>query len=130
MKTKFSVLVALFISATMVSYAQGGGFRRLTPEQRLQNVMARISDPLQLDTVQRTKTAAVFTDFFNAQDKARQDAMASGQRPDRSQFQKLINDRDDQLKGIFTADQFKKFKDELEPGLRPGGYGGPRNGGN
>jgi protein CpxP len=32
---------------------------------------------------------------------------------------KLNIDRDEQLKQIFTDDQFKKWKDDIEPALRP-----------
>ncbi len=129
MKTKFSVMMALLLSAALFTNAQQRGYPRLTTAQRVTNVMTKLTGPLQLDTVQQQKTAGVFTDFFDAQTKLRQDAMASGQRPDRSLFQKLIADRDAKLKDIFNADQFKKYTDEVEPGLRPGrpgGYGGPQ----
>ena len=43
----------------------------------------------------------------------------------------LSDARDEKLKKIFTADQFKKFKEEVEATLRPqrqgGGGGGNRN---
>jgi hypothetical protein len=51
-------------------------------------------------------------------DKLRE-SMQPGTPPDRSVFEKLVTDRDEKLKGIFSADQFKKFKDEVEPALRP-----------
>jgi hypothetical protein len=50
-------------------------------------------------------------------DKIRE-GMQPGTPPDRSVFEKATNDRDEKLKTIFTADQFKKFKDEVEPSLR------------
>jgi hypothetical protein len=31
----------------------------------------------------------------------------------------MMNDRDDKLKAIFTPEQFKKYKDEVEATLRP-----------
>ena len=68
---------------------------------------------------EQDKTTAVFTDFYTAQDKMREDARASGNRPDRSVLEKMTNDRDEKLKAIFTDDQYKKFKDEIEPTLRP-----------
>lgn len=132
MNTKFAMLMALLLGATVCTYAQRGGFPRLTTQERVQNVMTKLA-PLQLDTTQQRKTSDVFTSFFEAQNKLRQDAMASGQRPDRSKFQELIGNRDAQLKAIFTETQYKKFTQDLEPGLRPGrpgGYGGPRNGNN
>ena len=49
----------------------------------------------------------------------REDARASGTRPDRSVFEKMMNDRDDKLKAIFTNEQYKKYKDEVEATLRP-----------
>jgi len=59
--------------------------------------------------------------------------MAGGGQPDRekmmSESKKLADERDVKLKAIFTADQFKKWKDEIEPSLRPqrgGGGGGNR----
>ncbi len=33
--------------------------------------------------------------------------------------QKMAADRDDELKKIFDEGQFKKWKDEIEPSLRP-----------
>ena len=118
MKTKISMLVALLFAATISTQAQQGMQRR-TVEERVKSAMDKISDPLKLDKTQQDKTTAVFTDFFTSQNKMREDAGASGTRPDRSVFEKMANDRDEKLKAIFTDDQFKKFKDEIEPTLRP-----------
>ncbi|MGH2564547.1 MAG: hypothetical protein ACRDE5_08540, partial [Ginsengibacter sp.] len=63
------------------------------------------------------------------QDKMREDARASGNRPDRSVFEKMRNDRDEKLKAIFTDDQYKKFKDEVEPTMRPQRQGGMQSSG-
>jgi periplasmic protein CpxP/Spy len=124
MKTKISMFIALILGATVVTYAQQGGYQRMSTEDRVKNVMDKLTGPLNLDTAQQSKTAAIFTDFYNAQTKMREDAMASGQRPDRDAFQKLMSDRDDKLKGVFTDDQYKKYKDEVEPTLRPQRRGG------
>lgn len=48
-----------------------------------------------------------------------EEARASGNRPDRSEFQKLTDGRDAKLKDIFTPDQYTKFKNEVEESLRP-----------
>ena len=118
MKTKISMLVAFLFAATLSTQAQQG-MQRHTVEERVKFAMDKISDPLKLDQTQQDKTTAVFTDYFTTQDKMREDARASGNRPDRSVIEKNINDRDEKLKTIFTDDQFKKFKDEIEPALRP-----------
>jgi hypothetical protein len=34
-------------------------------------------------------------------------------------MEKLSADRDEKLRKVLTEDQFKKFKDEIEPALRP-----------
>ena len=68
---------------------------------------------------EQDKTTAVFTDFYTTQDKMREDARASGNRPDRSAMEKIMNDRDEKLKAIFTDEQYKKYKAEVEATLRP-----------
>ena len=118
MKTKISMLIALFFAITTVTKAQQGMQRR-TVEERVKSAMDKLVTPLTLDQAEQDKTTAVFTDFYTAQDKMREDARASGNRPDRSVFEKMTNDRDEKLKAIFNDDQYKKYKDEVEPTLRP-----------
>jgi hypothetical protein len=49
--------------------------------------------------------------------------MSGGDRPDRQVMMEkmapLTDARDAELKGILTEDQYKKWKDELEPSMRP-----------
>jgi hypothetical protein len=118
MKTKISMLIALLFAITLGANAQQGMQRR-TVEERVKAAMDKISDTLQLNQDQQQKTSAVFTDYYTAMDKMRADARTSGNRPDRSEFEKMMNDRDEKLKAIFTDDQYKKFKDNLEPSMRP-----------
>ena len=118
MKTKITMLVALIFAATVSTRAQQGMQRR-TVEERVKSAMNKILDPLKLDQAQQDKTKDIFTEYYTSQDKIREDARASGTRPDRSVREKLANDRDDQLKSIFTDDQFQKFKNDIEPTLRP-----------
>lgn len=118
MKTKISMLIALFFAITTVTKAQQGMQRR-TVEERVKSAMDKLVTPLTLDQAEQDKTTAVFTDFYTARDKMRENARASGNRPDRNVFEKMTNDRDEKLKAIFTDEQYKKFKDELAPTLRP-----------
>ncbi len=117
MKTKISMLVALLFGLTVGVNAQG--MQRRTVEERVKSAMDKMVTPLTLDQAEQDKTSAVFTDFYTAQDKMREDARASGNRPDRSVYEKMMNDRDDKLKTIFTDDQYKKYKDQVEATLRP-----------
>lgn len=130
MKTKLTVVVAFMLAATISTKAQQQGYQRKTVEERVQAAILKISDPLKLDKGEQDKTTAVLTDFYTQQDKMRQDARASGTRPDRSVFEKMSNDRDEKLKGIFTEDQYKKFKDEVEPSMRPQRQGNGQGSGN
>jgi hypothetical protein len=116
MKTKIATTIALLFAITVNVNAQQ--MQRRTVEERVKSAMDKMT-PLNLDTAEQSNTIAVFTDYYTAQDKMRADARASGNRPDRSEFMKMMDDRDGKLKTIFTDDQYKKFKDEVEPTLRP-----------
>lgn len=119
MKTKIPMLVAFLFGAIISVNAQQQGMQRRTVEERVKATMDKLTTPLSLDQAEQDKTTAVFTDYYTSQDKMREDARASGNRPDRSVVEKMMNDRDEKLKGIFTDDQYKKFKGEVEPTLRP-----------
>jgi hypothetical protein len=116
MKLKSFLVVALLLMATTTIFAQG---QRMTVPERVKATMDKITSPLALNDAQVTSTTTVFTDFYTAQNKMREEAQASGNRPDRSVFQKMTDDRDAKLKAIFTADQYTKFKNEVEATLRP-----------
>lgn len=117
MKTKFIMLVVFISMTTTAIFAQNS--QRPTATDRAKTTMDKIKTPLNLDQSQTDKTDSVFTDFYKAINKLREDSRASGTRPDRSVYVKMMNDRDEKLKAIFTADQYTKFKNEVEDNLRP-----------
>jgi len=119
------MLMAFLLMATTSIFAQG--MQRQTVPERVKATMDKIKEPLQLNQSQTDRTDSVFTEFFTAQNKIMQDARASGNRPDRSVFQKMMSDRDEKLKAIFTEDQFTKFKNEVEATLRPQRQARPNN---
>jgi hypothetical protein len=132
---KVILLIAIAITGALAVQAQGGGggFQRRTPEERLKMAKEKLAD-LKLDKDQTPKTDSIFMDYFRAQDKVFEDMRSAGGPPDRDQIRdkmkKLADDRDDKLKKVFTDDQFKKWKDEIEPSMRPQrGGGGNRGGG-
>ena len=118
MKMKFLIALFLFASASFMAVAQQGGGQQRTVEERVKTVMDKLTPGLSLDKDQQAKTDSVYTDYYKSMQKFREQ-MQQGNRPERSEFEKVAADRDEKLKTIFTADQFKKFKDELEPALRP-----------
>jgi periplasmic protein CpxP/Spy len=136
---KAILLLTIAITGVLAVQAQGGGggFQRRTPEERLKRVKEKLAD-LKLDQDQTTKSDSAFMDYFKAQDKIFEEMRAGGGAPDRDairdKMQKVAAERDEKLKKIFTEDQFKKWKDDIEPTTRPqrggGGAGRNRDGGN
>ena len=116
MKSKITVIFALLMFTGIITFAQQ---QRQTVEERAKNVMEKIKTPLKLDEEQAKKTEPVFLDYYKAQQKLMQEMRDSGTRPERSVFEKITTERDEKLKVIFSADQYKKFKEEVEETLRP-----------
>jgi hypothetical protein len=119
MKTKIALFFALIVMTTASAFAQNSPQMRRTVEERVKSVMEKLSTPLMLTPVQVQKTDSVFTSFYKAQDKMRENMMASGERPDRSVFEKLTSNRDEALKTFFTKDQYTKYINEILPTLQP-----------
>lgn len=130
MKIRIFLLAASLLGGIMMTHAQG--FQRRTVEERVKNTMDKLG-PLSLNADQTTKTDSVFTHFYKSMDSTREEMRNSGGMPDRSamreKMMKMMGERDDQLKTIFTEDQYKKWKDEVEPSLRPQRRGGGMRGG-
>ena len=61
---------------------------------------------INLTETQAPSTDSIFTAFYTEMDQLRQ----AGTRPDRTVMEGKINERDEKLKKVFTADQFSKFK--------------------
>ncbi len=115
MKSRMTMLLAFVMAATFSASAQ---MQRMSIEDRVKMTMEKLA-PLNLNADQQQKTQTVFTDYYKNTQKIMQDARDSGQRPDRSVFDKATSDRDAALQKVFTEDQYKKFKDEVEQTLRP-----------
>lgn len=124
MKKHFLLLASVLVMGFSVANAQGGGgggMQRQTPEERTKSTMEKLA-PLKLSAEQITKTTAIFSDAYNTQQKAMEEMRASGSF-DREAYQAKRKEwdaaRDVELKAVFTAEQFKKWQEEVEPSLRP-----------
>lgn len=115
MKAKITLLFSLLMFSGIITFAQP---QRQSVEERVKSVMEKMT-PLKLDADQTKKTDSVFTTYYQAQTKMMEEMRSSGTRPDRSLFEKITTERDDKLKTIFSADQYKKYKEEVEQTLRP-----------
>ena len=132
MKQRFLIMLALVMGATTIASAQGGGggFQRRTPEERTAAIHQKLDSAFKLDA----KTFAILDSALNTlhrnQDKKMQEMMAGGPGSvDRetmmAERQKWDNAKNDIIKAVLTEEQFKIWKDSIEPTMRrPGGGGG------
>ena len=125
MKSKITVLLAFFFLA---AYSVTAQMQRMSVEDRVKATMERLSS-LNLTADQQKQASDVFKNFYTNQQKMMQQMRDSGQRPDRSTFQKAMEDRDAQLQKIFTEDQFKQFKEQEASQRQRGRRGGGNRGG-
>ena len=120
MKKQFLMLCAAFVLGIASLSAQQNGPRQ-TPEERTKATIDKLA-PLQLTEEQSPKVTKIFLEFYQAQQKAMEEMRASGST-DREAFgakrKELSDNRDQSLKLVLTEDQMKKWKDEIEPSLRP-----------
>jgi len=115
-------MISSFILLAAVANAQGG-FQHRTVEERIQIAHQKFDSAYKLDQAKLTDADSVFANYYRAQDKIREDMMSAGGQPDfqamREKMQPLMDERDKKLQGILTADQYKTWKDAIEPSLRP-----------
>ncbi|WP_126972114.1 hypothetical protein [Gynurincola endophyticus] len=135
MKKFAFILVATVFTSMSVLMAQPGGGQRMTVEQRVDNVIKEAKS-LKLDAVKTDSVKAIFTEFYQTQQTQMEAIRNSGQRPDfetmRANNEKLSGERDNRLKAVLTADEWKQWEKKVAPSLnqrpgggRPGGPGGP-----
>ncbi|MEO6583144.1 MAG: hypothetical protein ABIO05_02400 [Ferruginibacter sp.] len=121
MKKQLITLMALFVITITSAVAQDGQPQRQTAEERTKSTMEKLS-PLILGANELIKTEAVFLDFYKTQQKAMEDLRASGSFDREAMMAKrdeMAKQRNEKLKALFTAEQFKKWSEEVEPSLRP-----------
>ena len=132
MKTKITWMIIFLVFGAIAASAQGG-FQRRTVEERVQITHQKLDSAFKLDKAKLAEADSVFAGFYRSTDKMRDEMMSGGGQPDfqamREKMQPLIDERDKKLQGILTQDQYKTWKDQIEPSLRPrrqGGGGGRR----
>jgi hypothetical protein len=127
MKTKGFLIMAFLVMGTITLRAQGG-FPRRTVEERVQIVQQKLDSAFKLDKTKLADADSAFANYYRAQDKLREEMMSGGGQPDfqafREKMQPLIDERDKKLQTILTTDQFKTWKDQIEPTMRPRRQGG------
>lgn len=132
MKKTIVALAVLLCAGTISSFAQGGGggFQMPTPEERVKRVHFKADSAFKLDEKKMKDVEAAYLDYYKAQDKVREDLMASnggnfqGMREQMQEKMKPYTEAlDTKIKPILGDDNFKIWKEQIEPTLR--GRGGP-----
>ena len=104
------------------------GFQRRTVEERVQIVQQKLDSAFKLDKTKLTDADSAFANYYRATDKLRDEMMSGGGQPDfqamREKMQPFMEERDKKLEGILTAEQYKTWKEQIEPSLRPRRQGG------
>lgn len=131
MNIKQGLLLILLVTGVTVINAQGGGFNRRTVEERVKSVHEKMDSAFKLDADKQGKVDSAFANYYRQQEKIREEMRSSGgERPDfqamREKMQPALDVRDKELKTILTDEQFKKWKEEIEPAMMPRRGGGNR----
>jgi hypothetical protein len=133
MKKTIIALAVVMLAGTAPSFAQGGGnggFQMPTPEERVKRVHFKADSAFKLDEAKMKEMDAAYLDYYKAQDKVREEAMASA-GGDRDAMRAAMQEKmkpfmealDTKIKPILGDDKFKIWKEQIEPTLR--GRGGP-----
>jgi len=109
MKKQITLVLTCLLMGLSSLMAQGG-MQRQTPEERVKATMEKIA-VLDLKEDQTKKTTAAMEDFRANGGGDREALMAKRKE--------IEDDRDKKLKEIFTADQYKKWIEEIVPSMRP-----------
>jgi protein CpxP len=128
MKRKFILFIAILIAGAITVNAQGG-FQRRTVEERVKAVLEKL-EPFKLDAAKKAEVDSIFTQLYKAMDVKIEEMRASGtfdREAMRTEREKAAAARDEKLKKIFTEEEFKKWKEEIEPSLRSQRTGGRNN---
>jgi hypothetical protein len=122
MKSRILFLSFCLLAIATVGANAQGGFQRRPVEERVKAVMEKLTD-LKLDKAKTDLVDSIFTQAYKAQDakinEFRTSSEAGEQREAmRTEMQKINDERDVKLKKVLTEDQYKKWKDEIEPTTR------------
>ena len=130
-KQLFLMVFAAAVSITSVNAQGGGNFQRRTPEERLKVVHDKLDSAFKLEAAVMTKVDEIFLTFYKDSDKKMEEIRSGGGGREEMMAarQKLVEERDQKLKGVLSEAQMKTGKDEIEPSMRPQRPGGGGGGG-
>ena len=124
-----SIMFLATVSLATAQQGQGQGQRqRQTPEERAKSQTEYLEKLLTLTADQKTKVHAIELEISKELSTLRQNSQGNFESM-REPMEKLNKKRDEKMKGVLTADQFKKYQADNEQRQRERGQGGqrPRN---
>lgn len=120
---KMIFIVLVSFATVLTASAQGGGFQRQTPEQRVAAIHAKLDSAFKLEASKLATLDTALTVLFKKQDEKMMEMMAGGTRPDRetmmAERKKYSDACDEMIKAMVTAEQYAIWKDTIEPSMRP-----------
>jgi periplasmic protein CpxP/Spy len=121
-------LIVLGTVSTISIYAQSGGIRK-TVAERVARVHQKLDSVYHFAADKQAKIDSAFAHQYRAQESlmlAAKNANTSDGKPDpaareiiRDKIEGLGAARDEKLKTIMTDAEYKKWKEEVEPAIRP-----------
>ncbi|MDZ4796216.1 MAG: hypothetical protein SGI83_18205 [Bacteroidota bacterium] len=132
---KVILIVLVSFSVALTASAQGGGFQRQNPEQRVAAIHAKLDSAFKLEASKLATLDTALTVLFKKQNEKMMEMMAGGTRPDRetmlAERKKYTDARDEMIKVMVSAEQYAIWRETIEPSMRPQRVqGGGGNGGN
>ncbi len=135
MKKRFLVIMAITFGLSLSVVAQpgqGGGFNRMTPEERVARIHQKLDSAFQLPAETFKVLDTALTVLYRQQETKMRELMAGGpgsvdRETMQAEMKKFSDAQDEILKAVLTKDQYEIWKEKIQPTMRRGGGG--RNGG-
>lgn len=128
MKKSILILAIALIAGITSSFAQGG-FQMPTPEERFKRVEFKLDSAFKLEPEKMKEAKAAFMEYYKGQDKVREEVFSGGGQPDFQAMQEKMKPHqealDAKMKPVLGEENFKIWKEKIEPTLRRRG-GPPR----
>jgi Spy/CpxP family protein refolding chaperone len=110
-----AVLFTVLVISSMSLFAQdkqhGQGFRNAPPEERAKRQTEMMKENLSLTAAQEPKVSAINLKYAKKMEETRKIADTAAQR---KTAQSLNKQKDGELKGVLTPEQFKSYVKQLE----------------
>lgn len=140
MNKRFLITLTIALSLSGAAFAQpgGGGFQRMTVEERVTRIHNKLDSAFKLGPEIFKVLDTALTLLYKQQDAKRQELMAGGpgsvdRETIQAEMKKFSDAQDEILKAVLNKDQYEIWKEKIQPSMRPqrpqGGGGPPQGGG-